>query len=248
MSCSEYEHLIQGYIDQSITEEEKKELNEHIQVCNHCREELQEMIEVVSYVEDIGDANHKRVKDRIRKLKSSLLATCMTVCSAVVLVLYYPSNNIVLNADGSAIEYRNIVLADEGEQLPLPDKYQYFSQYKRDRSQPSTLILKHLRQGQNFNHDVTWVYPSIYNHLEKFDLDVGCDEYVLINIPNERTLRQLFAILKHENIYLPLNVSHYPVSIVIIRGEQEPLIREVEFPTELEQFQHMITEVGTHLQ
>ncbi|WP_339061410.1 hypothetical protein [Tepidibacillus marianensis] len=245
MSCSQYEHLIQGYIDQSITVEEKKELNEHIQVCDYCREELQEMIEVVSYMEDIGDTNHKRVKQRIRKLKSSLLATCMTVCSAVVLVLYYPSNNAIFNADGPNIEYRNIVLADDSEQLPLPDKYEYYSEMKRGKYQPSSLILNHLRQGRNSNYDIIWVYPSIYNHIDEIDLDELSDEYVFINVPNERTLHQLMALLKRENIYLSLHVTHYPVSIVIDRGDQELLIREVEFPTEIEQFHHKLDEVGT---
>ncbi|TCS83222.1 anti-sigma factor family protein [Tepidibacillus fermentans] len=249
MSCSQYEHLIQGYIDQSITEEEKKELNDHVSVCDSCRKELQDMIEVVSFMEDIGEIHHQRVRQRLKKFKPSLLATCMTVCSAVVFVLYSPTESSYFNVEGPRIQYRNIVLADENEQLPFPDNYELFiDDQKKNRSTLQSVTSNLIEQQANKDsYDVTWVYPSIYSHLDELDFDQLSDEYVFINIPDEETLHRLIDFLERENLQIPIHVSHYPVSIVINRGEQDHFVKEFEFPTDVDQIHQLLDEINHHL-
>ncbi|MFV9510270.1 anti-sigma factor family protein [Tepidibacillus sp. LV47] len=238
MSCSQYEHLIQGYVDQSITEEEKKELNEHIFVCENCRKELQDMIKVVSFVEDIGENYHLQVKKRMRKFKSSLLATCMTLCSAVVLVFYYPFESSIFNLERPRIQYRNIILADENEQLLLPDHYELMFNERRSNQRKLQSIVSNPFADDKDYIDITWVYPSVYSHLREVDFDQLSDEYVFINIPDEKTLLQLIHLLEKENLQVPIHVSHFPVSIAVYRGEKGAYFKEFDFPREVDQIHH----------
>ena len=246
MACSQYEHLIQGYIDQTITENEKKELNEHVTECVSCRHELQEMVEVISFIEDIGEEHIQKVKHKARKFKTSLLATCMTVCSAVVLVFYNPMSGSILQLDERpGLQYRNIVLADESEQLPFPRQYERFSYVDRRRQPiPISLIPNDVDQTSDEYVDITWVYPSVYPHLDDVDFHELSDEYVFINIPDEETLHHLIAFLQRENLHVPIELTTFPASIVINRSDQEPLIHEFQFPTEVEQFHRFVDEIG----
>lgn len=55
MKCIKAKQLIQTYLDQQISENEKKELEKHIQSCSSCREELKEWNHLFSGVRMLAE-------------------------------------------------------------------------------------------------------------------------------------------------------------------------------------------------
>ena len=55
MKCIRAKQLIQEYLDNHLPEQEKKELEEHIQSCNSCKEELAEYKNLFSDVDLLNE-------------------------------------------------------------------------------------------------------------------------------------------------------------------------------------------------
>ncbi|MCK0473767.1 anti-sigma factor [Halalkalibacter sp. APA_J-10(15)] len=52
MTCEkQYDKLIQAYLDEEITSEERKQLNEHLAECEECRRRVQELKKTIAFVQ-----------------------------------------------------------------------------------------------------------------------------------------------------------------------------------------------------
>lgn len=55
INCDKAEGLLSLYIDNELDKDEKEELEKHLEICNSCRNELEELRQVISLVAGMGD-------------------------------------------------------------------------------------------------------------------------------------------------------------------------------------------------
>ncbi|MGB7606466.1 MAG: zf-HC2 domain-containing protein [Lutisporaceae bacterium] len=66
MSCEKYEKQISLYIDNELSDEDKKALEQHIEECNLCKQQLQ----AITYMRDMmGNAAEKSIKSPTKMKK-----------------------------------------------------------------------------------------------------------------------------------------------------------------------------------
>lgn len=53
MNCNDYKDLMMGYLDNEITEDQKKEFEQHVQTCQTCKQELADFRKLISIADDI---------------------------------------------------------------------------------------------------------------------------------------------------------------------------------------------------
>ena len=216
MSCNEYEYLIQGYVDQTLTDEEKEQLNNHISNCESCKQDLHGMIEVVSFIEDMNSVNDIAGGNRKSRFSTKVLSTCVAVCSAMMFAFYFPYEYHFSEAI-SKFDQRNFILAAETEELPIPGNQNVILLLPRSKS-------KMTDRKQDFSEDpfdITWVYPSAYSHLTDFEWDNESEQYVLINIPDHETLIKVLALLNRGKLNVFQDQYNFPISVVIENNDRE---------------------------
>jgi len=236
MSCGRYEGLIQDYLDQNISEEELKELNDHIRTCSDCRNELEDMIQIVSVVEDMAVIHMEKERQKKKRFSNKLLTTCVAVCSAVIFTFYYP---IEINRNDQAIEYMNFVVAEESESLPIPS------------SKEVVLIRPHKRgvklseRELNNAHvtSVTWVYPSSYSYLGEIKKQLTSDHYIFINVPDKKTLEEIsISFIGSLPLLEEIKEEEFPISVAFVKNEAKPIVKSFHFPNHQDEinqlFQH----------
>ncbi len=224
MSCSEYEHLIQGYVDQTLTEIEKEQLNNHIFQCNSCKEDLHDMIEVVSFIEEMKEIDSLSSRNNKKNFSTKILSTCVAVCSAMMFTFYFPfesnSSETMTN-----FEQRNFVLVDESESLPIPNHQTVVVMLPRNKSKLSLRKQDYLDSKDSF--DTTWVYPSAYTHLNDFEWDGESEQFVLIDLPNRETLLHILQLLNKTEYVSFQDQYQFPISVLIANRDKEFQIQPI---------------------
>ena len=224
MSCNEYEYLIQGYVDQTLTDEEKVQLNNHISECERCKEDLHDMIEVVSFIEDMNSVNEIAGGNSKSRFSTKILSTCVAVCSAMMFSFYF-SYEYQFFETISKFEQRNFILAAETEELPIPGNQNVILLLPRSKS-------KLTARKQDFSEDpfdITWVYPSAYSHLTEFEWDYESEQFVLINIPDRETLIEVLTLLNKGKLNIFQDQYNFPISVVIENNDRELDIQPLNF-------------------
>ncbi len=82
MKCNDIRELLSLYIDQMLDESQVKEVEEHLSACDACRNEyneLKEMLDLLGHAEmiPVPDTFHFRLKKALKEEKQSMLATGM---------------------------------------------------------------------------------------------------------------------------------------------------------------------------
>ncbi|KXG44005.1 anti-sigma factor [Tepidibacillus infernus] len=231
MSCGRYERLIQDYVDQTISEGEKRELNEHIKYCDHCREDLQDMVKMVSLMEDISFIQEEKGKKRARRITYKCITACFAVFSAFFLVVYDPLGIGLMNFKGNLPVYRNYVFADDTEQLPIPLENPEVI-LLRPKSRGMVLLRTH-RSNEHGEHqyiDVTWVYPSAYSQIPTFKTVFPSDHYVFVDVPDKKTLMEIMTFITGSKIEFDEENIQFPTSVALVQEEGHSTFKAFQFP------------------
>lgn len=134
-SCNEVKELFSAYIDNEIDEKDRKDLEEHVEACMDCKDELEYLKKIVSAVGSLeevelpGDfketlheklVNHKHkvenknkllfINNRYFKAFSSVAAVILVVFMARGLIntsLFMPSHKVTNNVNNSVANYED---------------------------------------------------------------------------------------------------------------------------------------------
>ncbi|MCS1350109.1 anti-sigma factor [Mechercharimyces sp. CAU 1602] len=249
MSCREIEPLIQRYVDQEISKQEYKKLKAHVDECAECKQDLQEMIELVHTLEEIRiDRQHKE------RASFNGFPKWAVVCASMMMVVYffppYMESSIQPSADQNATSVtlstaqtsqsgvvkmpetgqdQVMVLAKQSEELHIPavDSIRVVqSLTSRDSGQMS---------------EVAWVYPSAVPLVieEQAAWQNNVKRVVFVRIPDRTTLLALLGLVGMEidDEKEKLERLTYPTSVIVTTGEQ-PEWKTFRFPEDNKEVLH----------
>ncbi len=230
MSCRDMDQLIQLYVDQEIGEEDHERLRMHVAECSSCKKNLQDMIELVHALEEIGTSvqvKHTAIKRGVRRW-SVLVATLF------IITFFAPfdgpmreeasdppkppietSTNGVQDSLDKDIEV--MVFATQAEKLHIP---------KRDSIQ----VVPPLSLIEGVKTDTALVYPSALQDLLQSDYSwqQKIRRLVFVKIPDDQTLRTLLSATGLGSDQGFGDVA-FPIS-VMITWDKEPKLKTFTFP------------------
>lgn len=211
MSCRDFDRYIQLYVDQEISEPDRRLLLEHTRTCQACRLELLEMVTLVSSFED--------VREEVRPSPAPyfhVFFKWVAVCTAVFTVIYFvPWSPLFLRKEGGStaqpVQHSVMVLAAQEERLPIP-------------SNDAVRVVHPGKLGKEpFQSEATLVYPSALSYLlESKDVwEARGKQFVFVHVPDEQTLFNLltYAGFKGDRLSELENIT-YPISVKVTIGEQ----------------------------
>ena len=230
MSCRDMDQLIQLYVDQEIREEDHERLRMHVAECSSCKQNLQDMIELVHALEEIGTSvqvKHTAIKRRV--LRWSVLAATLIIITFFAPVdgpvreeASVPPNspngataNGIQESLGKDIEV--MVFATQAEKLHIP---------KRDSIQ----VVPPLSLLEGVKTDTALVYPSAFQDLLQSDYSwqQKIRRVVFVKIPDDQTFRTLLSATGLGSDQGIGDIA-FPIS-VMITWDKEPKLKTFTFP------------------
>jgi len=146
MTCVEVQELLSAYIDKQLSEEQMKEVQEHIQSCSRCKKDVQELENVLaelSSLEDVpvpeafdkrlhealvAEGNHiKNRKDNFKEKNKRTKWKRISSVAAVFLVglfsvILYNSNSDIFNKPDVDYGYRKEAKEELKAEAPVSDE------------------------------------------------------------------------------------------------------------------------------
>jgi hypothetical protein len=234
MSCKNMDRLIQLYLDQEIDEADLQCLREHIQVCDSCRQSLQEMIALVQTLEEIrGSQEKSRLTAINQMIKWMAVAT-----SIVFIVMFAPPlqshNQTGIDVAGTSpepiatheaeelpVESQVMVLATGSESLPIPDNE--YIRVIRPQEEDGGMM------DPAFQADTAWVYPSAIPFVLQGNMEWQKElkRLVFVSVPDSDTLNTLLA-----SMGLSFTIKEdpsFPTSVILTTGK-DPQLETFTFP------------------
>lgn len=212
MSCREYDHYIQLYVDQEISESDRRRLLEHTRTCPACRRELKEMVALVSSMEDVQQEIRKEAPFQFNGL-FKWVAVCTVAVSFAYLVIPFTKQSLFVKDDPIPVQpmqHSVLVLAGQEETLHIP--------------QDDSIRIVHPEQWSEelYKSEAALVYPSAYSFFleESRPWSDYTKRFVFVRVPDEQTLASLLTYIgtKVESLK-GLSDIQYPTSIMISLDE-----------------------------
>ncbi len=233
MDCDKYERLIQLHVDRQLDPINRQLLQNHIQECKECKEELKSMILLVSTIERIGLGPNSGEKRR-SFLGFPAIPLVITSVMAFLLVYMFPILPILPGEEGNRTSIASpIVLADESEVLPFPHEYTF-----RLLSVDDYLLIE-----QPYT---TWIYPSAMITIVENEMKLEVDRrYIFVGIPNDQT----WAIILSKLVGIESSTGEhveFPSSFIVNPGSP-PEVVSFSFPKDKEGLTEWFNEMSRHV-
>lgn len=228
-SCKDMDRLIQLYVDQEIEEADRIRLREHVAECETCRNDLQEMIDLVQSLEEIR--NHRAPSESVVWVNQ--LIKWAAVCTSIAfLMVFFPgmsqhrSTSISKMAagtgggEGEVIEkpHHLTVFATQGEKLHIPEN---------DYVQviPPKNVLKEAPL------ETALVYPSALPFIldGKPDWFKEVKRFVFVRVPDDKTMGMILAASGLSPEKNRWEKTHFPLSVILVTGKN-PRMKTFTFP------------------
>lgn len=236
MSCRDYDHYIQLYVDQEISEADRRKLLEHTRTCSACRRELQEMVTLVTSMEDVRQEMRAGTPVLFRGFFKWMAVCSVAVSFAFVLIPLFSQKTNTSEGDLSPaqpMQHSVMVLAAQEESLFIPnDQFVHVIH-------PGNL------QEEGFKSEATIVYPSAVSYFTEKNRTWSdyTQRFVFIRVPDEQTLLTLlsYAGAKIEQLTGITNLD-YPTSIMINLGDV-PEYEVFTFPEEKQDMRDLLDKI-----
>ncbi|WP_054948723.1 anti-sigma factor [Numidum massiliense] len=220
MTCRDVDRYIQLYVDQEISEAERRHLLEHTRTCPECRSELREMVALVSSLEDIRQDIRPETPVFLRGFLK-WVAVCTVVVSFATV---FPLTKFFFSGRGNdtatqPMQHAVTVLAAQGEQLHIPSG-DYVHVVRPSKLEKGDL---HALDREGAKMEAALVYPSAmpYFMKEKREWSDLASRFVFVAVPDEQTLMSLLAYIgaKIDKSAALTDVT-YPTSVMVDFDEQ----------------------------
>ncbi|GGE19894.1 hypothetical protein GCM10011571_22310 [Marinithermofilum abyssi] len=247
MSCRDMDRLIQLYVDQEITAEDRVRLRRHAADCEECRSNLQEMIALVQSLEEI-----RLHAEADRQFHMPTLFKWVAVYTTIFAMVYFSPQmereqadlpgtssvrSVATSSAGNTDTVRSqvAVLATQSEKLHIPD-----GDYIH--------VIPPRSGTEDVDTETAWVYPSAVPILIK-DRPPWYREFkrlVFVRVPDNKTLISLAktAGLDVEKNYSSLRNMAFPTSVILTTGEQ-PHVQTFTFPQKEENIARWFDKLAT---
>lgn len=236
MSCRDYDHYIQLYVDQEISESDRRKLLEHTRTCSACRRELKEMVALVTSMEDVRHDLRSGTPAMFRGF-FKWVAVCTVAVSFAYLVIPLSQHSLFTRSNSNSavqpMQHSVMVLAAQEEPLLIPN----------DKS--VQVIHPGKLREQGFKSEATLVYPSAVSYF--VEKNRAWNEYtkrfVFIRVPDEQTLVTLltYAGAKVDQLTGLTNLE-YPTS-VMVSLEGGPEYEAFTFPEEKRDMRDLLQKI-----
>lgn len=224
MPCRDYERYIQLYVDQEISEADRRKLLEHTRSCRACRHELKEMVALVSSMEDVRRDIRSRTPLPFRGF-FKWVAVCTVAVSFAYLSIPFTQHSFFGKRSEDPtqpLQHSIMVLAGQEESLPIPE-----DEFVR-------VVRPSKWNGEEFKSEATLVYPSAISFF--VEKQRAWNEYskrfVFVRVPDKETLITLLTYTGAQVDPLPDFVNtEYPTSIMVTLTD-DPQFEIISFPEE----------------
>lgn len=237
MSCRDYDHYIQLYVDQEISEADRRKLLEHTRTCPSCRRELKEMVTLVTSMEDVRQEMDSRTPVLFRGLFKWMAVCSVAVSIAFVAIPLFSQHTTTSEGEPSPVvqpmQHSVMVLAGQDESLFIPN------------DQFVHIIRPGKLQEQGFKSEAALVYPSAIPYFVEKDRTWSdyTQRFVFVRVPDEQTLLTLltYAGAKVDQLTGITNLE-YPTSFMISLGEV-PEYEAFTFPEEKQALRDLLDKI-----
>lgn len=224
MSCRDYEHYIQLYVDQEISDADRRKLIQHTRSCPECRRELKEMVALVSSLEDVGHDMRAEPPLFFRGF-FKWVAVCTVAISFAYITLPLNQNSYFAKSGDPAaqpMQHSVLVLAGKEEPLHIP------------RDESVHVVRPGKMDEEAFKSEATLVYPSAISFFteEDYAWSEHTKQFVFVRVPDEETLKTLltYAGAKVDQLSGLTDLT-YPTSFMYQLGDT-PQYEAFTFPEE----------------
>lgn len=239
MSCRDYDHYIQLYVDQEISESDRRKLLEHTRTCTECRRELKEMVALVSSMEDVRQDIRTGAPVMFRGF-FKWVAVCTVAVSFAYLVIPLSQHNLFTRSTGDPtaqpLQHSIMVLAAQEEPMTIPN------------DETVQIIHPGKLSEEGFKSEATLVYPSAVSYFLEKDRTWSdyTDRFVFIHVPDEQTLVNLltYAGAKVDRIS-GLTKLEYPTS-VMVSLEEGVEYEPITFPDKRRDIRDFLDSITSH--
>lgn len=168
MSCPRTEHLLINYFDDKLPETQKQEMDSHIQACQFCQQELQQVIAIEQRMQqwedvDVPRWNRKAAfadfkEDDERQEKPSLWNIWQwlpTASSLAMLVILLFNTSITTAEDGFSIAFGNSAGSAENAQNDAELQAQLAAQlesFRNEQQQQLNTLVARIEDRQDENN------------------------------------------------------------------------------------------------
>lgn len=231
MSCRDMDQLIQLYVDQEISEADRDRLLTHVAECSPCKQDLQDMTELVHALEKIGNS----VQAKKLLMRKKILRWSVLVAATVIITFLTPLDRTETEemplietsstSGGTAEEVPDspekrievMVFATQAEKLHIP---------QRDSIQ----VVPPLTWEQGIKTDTALVYPSAFPDLlqGEHSWQQKIRRLVFVKVPDDQTFRTLLSVMGLGS-EMSLSDIAFPTSVIIIL-DKEPKLKTFMFP------------------
>lgn len=227
-SCKDMDRLIQLYVDQEIEEADRKRLGEHVAECNICRNDLQEMINLVESLEEI---RKYRTPSKSVALANQLIKWAAVCTSIAFLVAFFPgmtqhrsvpiskmANGADPGEDVVAKTHHLTVLATQAEKLHIPE-----SDYVQ--------VIRPKNAIKGAQLETALVYPSALPFIldGKPDWFKEVKRFVFVRVPDDKTMGMILAASGLTPEKKDWEKNRFPLSVILVTGKN-PRMETFTFP------------------